>query len=263
MNAVFFRGFARESAHWGNFIPKFQAVFPHVRILCMDTPGNGIHYEESSPLTIGETVDRCRAELLKRHPDLFESGAAPTFVFGISLGGMIAIDWMCRYPNELQAGIVVSTSLSGFSSVQERLSLNGMKKVLQIFVSKNQDARNQHTLEMISSNPASHQDILGDWKRISDARPISAANAIRQLIAASRYRSPKKPQQPLLILSSRGDRMVNPKCSDRIAETWKLEHHVHPTAGHDIPLDDPDWVIQQSKDWLSKLKLGNAAEARP
>jgi hypothetical protein len=27
----------------------------------------------------------------------------------------------------------------------------------------------------------------------------------------------------------------------------------HPTAGHDLPLDDPDWVIGEIAQWLPRV----------
>jgi pimeloyl-ACP methyl ester carboxylesterase len=27
---------------------------------------------------------------------------------------------------------------------------------------------------------------------------------------------------------------------------------LHPDAGHDLPLDDPEWIIQQIRNWLPR-----------
>jgi len=35
------------------------------------------------------------------------------------------------------------------------------------------------------------------------------------------------------------------RCSNALAERFNCSLDVHPNAGHDLPLDAPDWVIQQ------------------
>jgi pimeloyl-ACP methyl ester carboxylesterase len=61
---------------------------------------------------------------------------------------------------------------------------------------------------------------------------------------------------PLPILSSAGDRLVDPGCSRRLAESWRAAHHVHPDAGHDLPLDDGAWVAERIATWLGAGKAG-------
>jgi predicted alpha/beta hydrolase family esterase len=52
------------------------------------------------------------------------------------------------------------------------------------------------------------------------------------------------------LLAARQDRLVSVKCSLKLAQGWGCEIRLHPTAGHDIPLDDGIWVTQQVRDWL-------------
>jgi pimeloyl-ACP methyl ester carboxylesterase len=56
----------------------------------------------------------------------------------------------------------------------------------------------------------------------------------------------------VLILSSRQDGLVHVNCSLAIASRWKCPLQLHPTAGHDLVLDDPDWVIKEVQRWLGK-----------
>ena len=81
---------------------------------------------------------------------------------------------------------------------------------------------------------------------------VSGANALRQLLAAARYRSPsERPATPLLLLGSTNDQLVNIACSRAIAECWSAPLVEHPTAGHDLPLDDASWVATQIRQWLN------------
>jgi hypothetical protein len=45
--------------------------------------------------------------------------------------------------------------------------------------------------------------------------------------------------------------MVDPGCTEAIARAWSLETQTHPWAGHDLPLDDPPWVIGAVGEWLA------------
>jgi hypothetical protein len=38
-----------------------------------------------------------------------------------------------------------------------------------------------------------------------------------------------------------------------MAEAWRLEMITHPTAGHDLALDDPDWLAREIGNWARQL----------
>lgn len=82
-------------------------------------------------------------------------------------------------------------------------------------------------------------------------RPVTFRNFLAQLTAAVLCRgdaSPPKP--PTLILSGAGDALCHPCCSEAMARRWSTPHKQHPWAGHDLTLDDPEWVINQISAWL-------------
>jgi predicted alpha/beta hydrolase family esterase len=55
----------------------------------------------------------------------------------------------------------------------------------------------------------------------------------------------------VLVLASLGDGLVDPACSWRMAKAWGVELRLHASAGHDLPLDDPEWVARQAADWIA------------
>jgi pimeloyl-ACP methyl ester carboxylesterase len=92
--------------------------------------------------------------------------------------------------------------------------------------------------------------VLSAWTQARQQRPVSAANALRQLLAAALYRVRKNPPGvPLLLLASEQDGLVDVRCSLAVAQRWGCPLRLHPWAGHDLPLDDPDWVIAQVASW--------------
>jgi pimeloyl-ACP methyl ester carboxylesterase len=105
-------------------------------------------------------------------------------------------------------------------------------------------------LRLTSARPAEHADAPPAWAAISAARPVSAGNAFRQLLAAAKYRAPReKPPVPLLLLAGAGDGLVDPRCSQALARHWGATLLMHPSAGHDLPLDDGPWVAAEVEAW--------------
>ena len=55
----------------------------------------------------------------------------------------------------------------------------------------------------------------------------------------------------LLVLASAADALVDPRCSQRVAQAWGCVLRTHPSAGHDLPLDDGEWVVREVSAWLT------------
>jgi alpha-beta hydrolase superfamily lysophospholipase len=58
---------------------------------------------------------------------------------------------------------------------------------------------------------------------------------------------------PVLVLNGAADRLVDPRCSRALAARWGAELHVHPHAGHDLPLDEPEWLVDRLVEWSTRL----------
>ena len=241
---VFLRGWAREARHWGDFPAQFRAAMPDAEIVELDPPGGGRFYARRSLLTIESMVEHARAWLgAQRTP-------APYHLLGLSLGGMVSLDWATRYPGEVAACVVMNTSLSPFSAFYERVRPRNYSALLRVLCERDALARETAIYRLTSSGKL-NADIVSAWARYAQEQPVSRGNAVRQLVAAARYRAPVEPPEvPVLVLASAGDRLVSPRCSRELAKAWKLPIAVHPTAGHDLALDDGPWVAAEVKRWL-------------
>jgi pimeloyl-ACP methyl ester carboxylesterase len=241
---VLLRGLTREAAHWGGFVDELGGRLPGACIACIDLPGSGIHHRQASPARIGPMVDAVRHELAVR-------GLAPPYhLLALSLGGMVALDWAARHPSELAGVVLVNTSLAGLSPIHHRLRPTAWPALVRLLAGGSALDREATILQLTSAWPHAHAGVPAAWAAIRSIRPVSAANALRQLIAAARYRAPgQKPPVPLLLLCGAGDRLVDPRCTQAVARHWKAEWAVHPQAGHDLPLDDGPWVAGQVAAW--------------
>src|SRR5262249_29575148 len=147
---------------------------------------------------------------------------------------------------------LVNPSVRPFSSFSERLRPRNYAALLRLaLLEVDARAREAAVLRLTSANAGAHAGLPELWARYSDEHPVTRINVMRQLIAAARYRAPAAaPRTALLVLASAQDGLVDPKCSVTLAARWKVPLVVHPSAGHDLPLDDPRWVADRVKEWL-------------
>ncbi|MFW2373907.1 MAG: alpha/beta fold hydrolase [Gammaproteobacteria bacterium] len=244
---VFLRGLSREHQHWGKFPSIFKQYFPQAIILTPDLPGNGIHHQTKSPTTIAEILEFVRNDIP------IQSIQQPVNILALSMGAMLAVEWMKRYPHECHSGVLINTSIKGINPFKHRLRPENYGRIIKdILLYRNVMVTEQCILQLTSNH--NHQPtIIDDWISYAQNHPVSRLNIIRQLIAASQYIAPEqKPEQPLLLLRSLQDHLVNAQSSQAISQHWGVPLMTHPEAGHDLPLDDPHWVCKNIKIWLDK-----------
>lgn len=247
------RGLAREKSHWLDF--KELLSKDHPEVLALDLPGFGDQSEVSSPASIYGITN----EVHRRFQRIRHDG--PWGIIGMSLGGMVALDWCSRWPNDFKAAVVINTSSKDAGDFWERLSPFGIYKTLQIVFSKSDlKAREKLSLEMISNLRKDDAKVLEEYVKIASERPFKFTNYSRQLIAASRFVSPEKLSTPLLFLASLKDHMVNVRCTKQLADQYKARIKFHSTAGHDLTLDDPEWAVARILEFEAELLGEGRAE---
>lgn len=249
-NWVLLRGLIREQRHWEGFPDKMRAAYPDANIITIDVAGNGTRYQETSPTTIRGLMESVRSELERQQHQ------PPFSLLALSMGAMIAMEWMVRHPQDIQRGVLINSSLSAFNPFYQRLNPRNYTRILGGFFERDLFQRERSILQMTSNMRADHDAIALRWASYAQQYPMARANAIRQLRASARFSQPStQPTQPLLVLCSKNDRLVNNECSHAIAQRWQTSIAQHPHAGHDLPLDDADWIIQQlDEPWDDYLK---------
>ncbi len=243
---IFLRGLTRDSRHWGSFPQMFRQQIPDAEVVALDLPGNGYLHGESSPSGVEAMATWCREELHRR-------GIPPPWnVLAMSLGAMVTIAWAARYPQELQACVLINTSVRPFSPFHHRLRPAAYLPVLRmIFTTPGARICEETILQLTSRRLDRTRTVLDDWERWRLEQPVSRANALRQLLAAARFCAPVTPPSTrLLVLASAQDGLVDTRCSRQLANAWQCDIAEHPDAGHDLPLDDGAWVTAEVRRWL-------------
>ena len=243
---IFLRGLTRESRHWGDFPEEFCREVPEVKVCCPDLPGNGVLSGEESPLSVEEMLECIRAQL--NGQDIMP----PYHLLAMSLGAMVAVSWAAKYPEEIRGCVLINTSLRSFSAFYRRLKPGSYGRLLKLGLPGCADREREQTVfELTSHRPERADQVLKAWVAHRLEYPVRARNALRQLLAAARFSAPPvRPPVPILVLVSRNDALVDASCSHRIARHWVTALAEHPTAGHDLPLDDGAWVARRVSDWL-------------
>lgn len=236
MDWLLIRGLARESAHWGDWPDQLRRARPEDRFHTVDLPGTGLARDLRSPTSIAEArqfADRATRRLPR-----------PLGLIGLSLGGMVALDWALNQPEDC-AGLVLISSSSRLSSPWRRMRPTQWAPVMRILAQADSDTRERAILALTSNRPISGE-VARQWQAIQRERPVRRGDVVRQLCAASRYKPPKKaPEMPTLVLASYRDRLTNWRCSRDLAEMLECPLELHTNAGHDLPLDDSLWLIEQ------------------
>lgn len=244
---VLLRGLSRERRHWGEFPGHLQQACGDGEVHALDLPGNGGLNRLASPVDVAAMAENCRAQLCER------GIAPPYYLLAMSLGAMVAVAWAGRYPQEVAGCVLINTSLRRFSPFYRRLTPRNYLPLLRLLLERDPERRESAILRLTSCRPE-RPATLAEWTAYARQHPVTPGNALRQLLAAARYWAPAgKPPPALLILASAGDRLVDPRCSRELATRWQAAFAEHPSAGHDLPLDDPAWVARQIAGWLRGL----------
>ena len=254
---VLLRGLTREARHWGDMplllaqqLESIDATDGAARptVTTLDLPGNGVAASQTSPYSVHAMVEAARQHLAA-------TGAKPPYaLLAMSLGGMVATDWAQRFPDEVARLVLINTSMRPYSRFTERLRPASWARVALLALRWRSAQPAEQTIHQLTCNrEASRADDLARWLEIRKSAPVAAANALRQLVAAARFRSkPTPPRCPVLVLSSTLDRLVDAQCSAALATAWLAPHYRHPWAGHDLPHDDAPWVAQRIASWTQK-----------
>jgi pimeloyl-ACP methyl ester carboxylesterase len=238
---ILLRGLCRESRHWGQFATTMQQRLPDTRVSCIDLPGNGTRYKHLTPTSVSELID----DLHRRHrPE------QPVYLLGLSTGGIIAYHWMQEYPDDLQGIVMVNSSLSPWNKPHMRLQPGAMPKLFRAMLSSGYK-REEAIYDLTCTEQSHREETLSFWQMYQLEYPVSFSNFRYQLQLAMKCGGqPYPPKKPLLLASSAKDQLVNPRCSQQLAEAWNMPHIQHADAGHDLPHDQPEWLIQQISQWL-------------
>jgi len=249
VNLFLLRGLTRESGHWGpRFIEELKKNVPYARIYMLDLPGSGKYVNESASWNVKDMVDFMRKDVLQ----ILESKTGDNIICATSLGGMLACEWVLNYKNDFQGMVIINSSFKKICKLKERVQKGVRKDMLKVMLAKKTEEREKIIVRINSNHPENYDSVACAWIDIQNERKMSKINILKQSIAGMRYSTKGRiPEVPLLIIGSKGDRMVCKECVEKTQAAFGGTLVWHPDAGHGLPIDDPKWLSEQIALWYS------------
>lgn len=237
---ILLRGLARETGHWGRFLPALTAAMADADVLALDLPGAGARLHDTWPASVGDAMEMVRREAKSRiAPD------ARAVLFGVSLGGMVVMEWAARYPTELAGVAVGASSAADVSPFWKRMRPKGVAAMAMSALAKDPERRQARVAPLLTNRRDLREEIVRSWAEIERKRPVTRATVAAQLGAAQRWRAPRSLAVPALFLVGRGDRLVDPECTRQLARRYGAPVAEHADAGHDLTTDATEWVVDE------------------
>ncbi len=236
------RGLAREQRHWGAF-PGLLASALGAEVGGIDLPGAGTENERRCPTTIRGIVDDTRARWLR------DRAEGRWNLLGISLGGMVAMDWAAAYPSDFGRVVLVNTSAGNLAAPWERMDLAIVPQLVAAARSDDLARRERIVLGFTSRLAPDLDRVAETWAGYAKDRPLRVETLLRQIFAATRFRAPKSLGVRALVVAGARDPLAHPVCAERLAAHFHAPLAVHPGAGHDLPLDDGPWLAETVRSW--------------
>ena len=251
MEIILLRGLGRESAHWGAFTTSLHnalAHFSEVTITCIEFPGCGELFTQHACTSIAAMTQHARQTYQAK------GTGRKVILIGLSMGAMVALDWAQTYPKEIARVILINSSL-GEHPWYWRLRLRALPCALAALFCP-MLLRERLILRLVSNetNQSVFDENLKQWQEIQRHRPVSRRNLITMLSCARRFKAKDLCELQGLIIASQADRLVSVKCSQAIAQKFQWPIVFHNSAGHDLPMDDAEWLSGVIADWLEGME---------
>jgi pimeloyl-ACP methyl ester carboxylesterase len=227
---VLIRGLFRGQYHWGEFAQLLNELLPDQRVIAVDIPGTGSLSGDKSPCSIEGMVESVRFQLASN---------TQVDIVAISMGGMIALKWAEMYPDQVRRVICINTSSRGISPFYQRLKPANYINIIKALLS-GPEKKESIIYSMVSNKPFSQQ-VIDDWVLLGKLYPTTTMNFLRQLFAAIKFKA-KRPNNEILFISSLEDSLVSNSATQSLAQAWDMPIIYNHGDGHDIPLDNPEWL---------------------
>ncbi|MBC76730.1 MAG: hypothetical protein CME64_12015 [Halobacteriovoraceae bacterium] len=245
MNIVLLRGLVREQRHWGEFKDLVAKTFPQAKVLLLDIPGTGTRCDELSPSNFDQMISQIREEYLSK------KAPGSTTIIAQSLGGMLAKRWSELHPQEFDRMILINSSFKGINPIHKRLRPKAWLDFLNIFINQKLEQREKLILKLVSNDIEKQNENLKSWCEIQTSAPVKKVSFINQILAAVTFNPSKiAPDTQLMLIASKGDRLCSYECSMELSKRWGVPVELHPDAGHDLPIDAPNWLIERIESFI-------------
>jgi pimeloyl-ACP methyl ester carboxylesterase len=228
-------GLGLSASSWQDLPERLADGF---RVICLDNRGTGKSTAPPGWFSIGDLADDARAVL-------DAAGVHDTGVFGISLGGVIAIELALRHPGLVRSLALGATHAGWIESTKPKLGTLLDFLLAAVFETSGSTAR---LPELLVSRSYLSRDRDGFWAWLDGAEPVPTSLVLRQMFALARHSAVRRLSQiaaPTLVLTGDQDRLVPRENSIELARRIGGARLVEVPAGHCFPLECADDVVRE------------------
>ncbi len=179
-------------------------------------------------------------------------GIERTNVFGLSMGGMIALELVLRHPQRVQR-LVLGATFAGYLR-SRKPALRATRDLVHGALFRSPRANQRLACLLVSDGYVAKQGAeFGAWLRSTGMTPISTTT--RQMLAVALHATESRLgaiATPTLVLTGDQDRLVNPGNSSYLARRIPNARLVELRgAGHCFPLEREDDTVGVLEDWFA------------
>ncbi|HXU99429.1 MAG TPA: alpha/beta hydrolase [Caulobacteraceae bacterium] len=242
---VLLHGYTGHARSWDAFA---EAMTDRYRVLALDQRGHG-ESGWASDYAIGEMTSDLEAFAAAL-------GLSGFTLLGLSMGGMVAMDYAGRRPKELAALVIVDIAPEIVASGSARIQQG--QKVSDVFASRDEAFAAARAANPVP--PEAHHRHRVDYNvmRMQDGRwTWRYDRALRNPAALGRrdtdvgWRSCAEIAVPTLIIRGENSDILSPELAERMVMTIPDASLVTVSgSGHAVPLDAPDRFLAAAREFL-------------
>ncbi len=234
-------GYGRRG--WG---PVVHRLVEHFRVVLMDNRGMGESDAPEGPYTTSEMASDVVAVL-------DQAGIRRAHVLATSLGGMIAQELACQYPQRVERLVLVASTPGGkaaYPMPQRTQHLIAEMNELEPRVLLRRAVENACHDDTVKNRPQVVEQIVAS--RLTETQDPAGwqAQAAVGVTYQAEGRLPSI-QAPTLVLHGEGDHVVDPRNANLLVEQIPAARQVRlPRTGHLAYWEDPERFAEEVIDFL-------------
>jgi pimeloyl-ACP methyl ester carboxylesterase len=244
---VLLHGFTGHARSWDAFA---EAMTDRYRVLALDQRGHGESgWAAPDQYGTGEMADDLAAFVKALGLDRFT-------LLGLSMGGMVTIEYAGRRPKELAACVIVDIGPEIVTSGLQRIQTG--VRAPDTFASKDEafaaaraaNARPPEAHHRHRSDYSLMRTEDGRWTYRYD-RALRAPGNLRTRDADAAWRACADIAVPTQLIRGALSDILAPEVAQRMVQTIpKVQFAEVPDSGHSVPLDAPDGFLEAARTFL-------------
>jgi hypothetical protein len=234
---IWFNGLAREAGHWGGLPAKAERQLDE-KVITFDLSSAPANKLSSSKPQTNDAIQAFATQIPRTHS---------LKLLAVDSSASMALQYAATEPRVKR--VVLVNPLSRDDLVHLRVKWLQMARFFACFRANRDSLAAQHrALSLLSNSQDRCRQLASIWAEIQNRRPVSMAHCWLELKRSLRQRMPAPSQLlhcQIEVLVSRADAIISPKSGQHLARYYSSPLVLNLTAGHDIAVDDPHWLLHQ------------------